>query len=61
LSVLIEELGKSGLVETSTRTPSRGERGTDVIPPTDGTVAVPNGPGIGIDIDETAVDRYRID
>jgi len=29
--------------------------------PTGGTLAIPDGPGLGVTIDETALDRYRVD
>ncbi|WP_424005185.1 mandelate racemase/muconate lactonizing enzyme family protein (plasmid) [Haloarcula salina] len=33
----------------------------DPLDPTGGSLAVPQGPGLGIDVDEDALDRYRVD
>ncbi|WP_152042534.1 mandelate racemase/muconate lactonizing enzyme family protein [Salinigranum salinum] len=35
--------------------------GTPVTPDADGRLAVPDGPGLGVEIDPAALDRYRID
>ena len=33
----------------------------DPIVPTDGTVSIPDGPGLGVSVDHDVVDRYRLD
>ena len=41
--------------------PLRHELLVDPFDPTGGELAVPDGPGLGIEVDEAAVERYRID
>ncbi|WP_129115319.1 mandelate racemase/muconate lactonizing enzyme family protein [Halegenticoccus tardaugens] len=41
--------------------PLREELLSDPLEPTDGTISVPRGPGLGVDVDEAAIERYRID
>jgi len=44
-----------------TDNPLRRDLLTQPIRPVDGIVAVPTGPGLGIEIDEETVRRYRVD
>jgi D-galactarolactone cycloisomerase len=40
--------------------PLREELAVESFAPDDGLVAVPNGPGLGVELDEDAIERYRI-
>jgi D-galactarolactone cycloisomerase len=41
--------------------PLRDDLLVDPFDPSDGELAVPQSPGLGVEVDETAVERYRID
>jgi D-galactarolactone cycloisomerase len=43
------------------KNPLRDDLLVDSLDPTDGSLAVPDGPGLGVEVDESALERLRAD